>query len=31
MAFNENVVRGIIEREIQGPGSMKGYRPMHQT
>ena len=31
IAFNENVVRDIIEREIQGPGSMKRYRSMHQT
>ena len=31
IAFNENIFRGIIEREIQGPGFMKGYRSMHQT
>ena len=29
MAFNENIVRGIIEREIQGPGSMKRCRSIH--
>ena len=26
IAFNKIIVRGIIEREIQGLGSMKGYR-----
>ena len=31
IAFNENYVRGIIERKIQGPGFLKGYRSMHQT
>ena len=30
IAFNENIVRVIIEREIQGPGSMKGCRFIHQ-
>ena len=31
IAFNENIVRSVIERGIQGSGSMKGYRSMHQT
>ena len=31
IAFNENIVRGIIEREMQGPRSIKGYKSMYQT
>ena len=31
IAFNENIVRGIIEWEIQRHGAMKGYRSMYKT
>ena len=31
IALDENIIRGIIEREIQGHGSIKGYRSMHQN
>ena len=31
MDFNEQEVRNRILREIDGPGSMSGYRSMWQT